>query len=120
MRVEISYAIAVCALIVGTRTIGLFTTAGLIRSAMRISESAVGTYDAYNNADYLNSFKEISKVALDIILVVGIGRMLDCTGRVPLRYSAMVVLLGTTICTYVYLGPSVDITAFVPWTGRRM
>jgi hypothetical protein len=94
MKVELFYAIALCASIVGIGSFGFSVTLGLVRAVMNISSSALGTLEAFNNGDYGKTVWEIGKLALDTILVIGIGRLLDRTRRIPLKLSLAIILLA--------------------------
>lgn len=97
---------------------GLFQFVGLIRIGMRITESSVVAYEAFNHGDYLVNVKEMVKLGLDVILVVGVGRMLDRTGRVSFKGTMAMLLLVILACSHqTYFSSDFENAKFTPWSS---
>jgi len=106
---------ATCILLLSFRR-RILEYAGLLWLSIDINRSAAGAYEAFKDSNRSKAVIHMIKLVIDIILVVGIGRMLHRTGRVPLKLSIPALFLISSAHTY-HQYRSSDTTTSIPWIG---
>jgi hypothetical protein len=110
---------AFCILLVSSRR-SILEYAGVLWLSIDINKCVAGAHEAFKDSNRSTVVIQMIKSAIDSILVIGIGRMLDRTGRMPFKISIAVLVVTNSVCIYYnYLLLDYDTTISIPCTSDR-
>lgn len=119
MIVDLVTISAFCILLVSSRS-SFLEYAGVLWLSIDINKCIAGASEAFEDSNRSTAVIQMIKIVIDIILLVGIARMLDRAGRMPLKISIAMVVIANSVCTYYnYLLLDSDTTFSIPWTSDR-